>query len=340
MTSLAQQIARRQHQLAILAHHYQADAIVEHAHFVGDSLELARRVTELSAEHIVFCGVHFMAESAAILARPEQKVHAPVLEAGCVMANMAPAQLLEAVLARLARTGARVTPLTYVNSSAAIKAVVGRAGGAVCTSANAQRMLQWALEQGDCVLFLPDANLGANTARAVGLPQASVERLDISAGGLHVPAAQAGVRVYLWPGCCAVHHKIRLEDIQAVRTKFPQARILVHPECRPEVVAAADGAGSTSYLIREAAKAPAGSTLALGTEDNLVARLARRHPEVHILPVRRVLCSNMAKTDPHALAAKLRELDTAQPVRVDATTAAEARRALERMLAACAAPSR
>jgi quinolinate synthase len=131
-----------------------------------------------------------------------------------------------------------------------------------------------------------------------------------------------------------------MEDIQAVRTKFPQARILVHPECRPEVVAAADGAGSTSYLIREAAKAPAGSTLALGTEDNLVARLARRHPEVHILPVRRVLCSNMAKTDTHALAAKLRELDTAQPVRVDAATAAEARHALERMLAACAAPSR
>ncbi|BDV01415.1 quinolinate synthetase [Thermodesulfomicrobium sp. WS] len=340
MTSLAQQIARHQHRLAILAHHYQADAIVEHAHFVGDSLELARQVTELAAEHIVFCGVHFMAESAAILARPEQKVHAPVLQAGCVMANMAPAPLVEAVLARLTRSGARVIPLTYVNSSAAIKAVVGRAGGAVCTSANAQRMLQWALEQGDCVLFLPDANLGANTARAIGLPQTSIERLDICAGGLHVPAAQADVRVYLWPGCCAVHHKIRLEDIQAVRAKFPQARILVHPECRPEVVAAADGAGSTSYLIREAAQTPAGSTLAIGTEDNLVARLARRHPEVRILPVRRVLCSNMAKTDVHALTAKLQELDTAQPVRVDAATAAAARLALERMLTACAPPNR
>lgn len=339
MTSLADQIAHHQHHLAILAHHYQMDAIVEHAHFVGDSLELARRVTELAAEHIVFCGVHFMAESAAILARPDQKVHAPVLEAGCVMANMARAPLLEAVLARLARSGARVIPVTYVNSSAAIKAVVGRAGGAVCTSANAQRMLQWALEHGDSVLFLPDANLGANTARALGLPQAGIQRLDISAGGLHVPAAQPDVHVYLWPGCCAVHHKIRVQDIHTIRARFPQARILVHPECRPEVVAAADGAGSTSYLIREAATASAGSTLAIGTEDNLVARLIRRHPEVRILPVRQVFCSNMAKTDAQALSAKLQELDTASPVRVDAATVAAARLALERMLTTCATPT-
>ncbi len=334
--TVADQISYYGDRLAILAHHYQADAIVDHAHFVGDSLELARRVTELAAEHIVFCGVHFMAESAAILARPEQKVHAPVLEAGCVMANMAPASLLAVVLARLCQSGARVVPLTYVNSSAAIKAVVGRHGGAVCTSANAPRMLRWALDAGDAVLFLPDANLGANTARVLGLPHTSVQRLDLRASGNHVPPAQPSIRVYLWPGCCAVHHKIRLADIERLRRHHPEARILVHPECRPEVVAASDGAGSTSYLIREAAAAPSGSTLAIGTEDNLVQRLARRHPEVTILPVRQVLCSNMAKTDLAALQAKLAELEIAHPVRVDAKTAGAAREALERMLAACA----
>lgn len=334
--TLAQRIAQLGPRLAILAHHYQADAIVAHAHFVGDSLELARQVTELSAEHIVFCGVHFMAESAAILARPDQKVHAPVPSAGCVMANMAPAPLLEAVLARLQRSGARVVPLTYVNSSAAIKAVVGRHGGAVCTSANAQRMLAWALDAGDAVLFLPDANLGANTARALGLPDAAIRRLDVRAGAAHVPAAQPGVRLYLWPGCCAVHHQIRLAHVETVRRTYPEARILVHPECRPEVVAAADGAGSTSYLIRQAAAAPAGSTLSIGTEDNLVQRLARRHPEVRIVPVRRIRCSNMAKTDTATLEATLANLDTVLPVRVDPATASAARQALERMLSACA----
>ena len=334
MTSLAERIQSYGENLAILAHHYQSDAIVQHAHFVGDSLELARRVTQLTAEHIVFCGVHFMAETAAILARDDQKVYAPVLQAGCVMANMAPSPLLEEALRRLSRSGARTLPLTYVNSSADLKAVVGKWGGAVCTSANAAAMLRWALDQSDAVLFVPDANLGRNTARSLGLNDKEIHTLDVRAAAAHIPQAQPGIRLYLWPGCCAVHHKIRLADVSRIRTQFPSARILVHPECRPEVVAASDGAGSTSFLIRETMAAPAGATLAIGTEDNLVQRLARQRPDLHVVPVRRILCSNMAKTDPEALASTLDRLSMVTPVRVAHDKASQARLALDRMLQA------
>jgi quinolinate synthase len=171
--------ARLGRRLCILAHHYQADEVVRHADILGDSLELARRIDGLDAEHIVFCGVHFMAETAAILARPEQKVHIPDINASCVMAEMAPAPLVETVIKALNQGGRRIIPLTYVNSSAAVKAVCGRFGGSVCTSANAAIMLRWALDQGDGVLFLPDANLGMNTARLLGLKDLEISRMDV-----------------------------------------------------------------------------------------------------------------------------------------------------------------
>jgi len=321
--------------LCILAHHYQADEVVRHADILGDSLELARRIDGLDAEHILFCGVHFMAETAAILARPGQKVYIPDAQASCVMADMVPALLAEEVLLRLNRDGKRIIPLTYVNSSAAVKAVCGNHGGSVCTSANAPTMLRWALTQGDGVLFLPDANLGRNTARAIGLEEESVLRLDIRGQGRLVPAADHSRRLYLWPGLCAVHAKFQTTQISAIRAKEPQALIYVHPECSPEVVQMADGAGSTTYLIKAVAEAKSGSTIYVGTEWSLVNRLAARHPDKTIRPLRRALCSNMAKVTEANLGAMLRQIDAAPQVRVEEHIARPARLALERMLTAC-----
>jgi quinolinate synthase len=321
--------------LCIMAHHYQADAVVRHADILGDSLELARRIDGLNAEHIVFCGVHFMAETAAILAGPGQKVHIPDQEASCVMADMVPADLAETVVTALNRDGARVIPLTYVNSSAAVKAVCGRHGGSVCTSANARTMMRWALDQGDGVLFLPDANLGANTARALDIDPSRLHRLDVRGRGRFVPAADRSGNVYLWPGLCAVHAKFHTAHIETVRRDEPHALVLVHPECHPDVVALADGAGSTSYLIKAVAEAPAGSTIYVGTEWNLVNRLAARHPDRTVRPLRTALCSNMAKITEENLARTLAALDTAEPVRVDEDIAVPARLALHRMLVAC-----
>ncbi len=321
--------------LSILAHHYQSDGVVRHADILGDSLELARRIDGLDAEHIVFCGVHFMAETAAILARPGQKVHIPDPGASCVMADMVPTLLAEKVITALNRDGARIIPLTYVNSSAAVKAVCGRHGGSVCTSANAATMMRWALDQGDGVLFLPDANLGSNTARSLGIAPGRVLRLDVRGQGRFIPAASPSTDLYLWPGLCAVHAKFHSEQIAAVRKDEPEALVLVHPECDPEVVALADGAGSTSYLIRAVAEAPAGSTIYVGTEWNLVNRLALRHTDRTVRPLRSCLCSNMAKITEENLARTLLGLDAAEPVRVDENIAGPARLALERMLQAC-----
>lgn len=321
--------------LAILAHHYESDDIVCHADILGDSLELARKINGLDAEYIVFCGVHFMAETAAILTRPGQQVYFPDLSAGCVMANMIPPQLVEAVLLRLRQEGARIIPLTYVNSPAAVKALCGRYGGSVCTSANAATMLAWALGQGDGVLFLPDANLGRNTAQALDLPASEQRVLDVRQAGARVAAADAATRLYLWPGLCAVHAKFKSTHIQAVRSADPVARILVHPECAPDVVNLADGAGSTSYLIQQTAAAQAGAHLVIGTEYNLVQRLARRYPDKDIRPLRKALCSNMAKITPAKLLHTLQTLDTGAPVLVSEDIAAPARLALQRMLAVC-----
>lgn len=333
--SIASIKARLGKKLCILAHHYQVDDVVRHADIAGDSLELARRIDGLEAEHIVFCGVHFMAETAAILARPEQKVHIPDVEASCVMAEMVPAELAEIVLHRLNSGGRRIIPLTYVNSSAAVKAVCGQFGGSVCTSANAPVMLRWALEQGDGVLFMPDANLGRNTAAILGLPDREIMRLDVRGGGRLVNPPAEHIRLLLWPGLCAIHAKFFPEHIEKARADHPGALVLVHPECDPEIVTLADGAGSTSYLIREVAAAPTGSTVFVGTEWNLVNRLRQRHTDKDVRPLRRVLCSNMAKITEEKLHATLQSLDHAAPVRVEHAIAAPARLALERMLAAC-----
>jgi quinolinate synthase len=321
--------------LCTLAHHYQADEVVAHADILGDSLELARRIDGLEAEHIVFCGVHFMAETAAILARKGQRVHIPDSGASCVMAEMAPAPLVETVISRLNAGERRIIPLTYVNSSAAVKAVCGRFGGSVCTSANAATMLRWALDQGDGVLFLPDANLGRNTARTLGLAESEIIHVDVRGeGGLVMPSSPVH-RLFLWPGLCAIHAKFHPAQIEHIRTAHPKALVLVHPECAPDVVALADGAGSTSYLIREVAAAAPGALIFVGTEFNLVDRLRARHQDKDVRPLRTALCSNMAKITPAKLLDTLRNLEQAPPVQVDEAVAAQARLALTRMLAAC-----
>lgn len=343
MTTASQRIeavrARLGDRLAILGHHYQADAVVRHVDFQGDSLELSRKVDALAAEHIVFCGVFFMAESAVALARPGQKVHIPDPGATCPMADMAPARRLGELLDQLRAGGRHVVPLAYVNSSAEVKAICGRYGGSVCTSANARTMLQWALAQGDAVLFLPDRHLGHNTANQLGLAQDERLAVDIRPGHPPVdPARAARARLLLWPGCCAIHHMLRAGHVETVRAALPGVRVVVHPECAPELVQAADSAGSTSHIIRYCEQAEAGSVIAVGTEDNLVLRLAQRHKAQGktIVPLKPgTLCSNMAKTTEERLAALLETLDSAAPLALPDEVARQSRVALTRMLDIC-----
>ncbi|MGE4292730.1 MAG: quinolinate synthase NadA [Desulfovibrio sp.] len=318
--------------LSILAHHYQTDAIVAQADITGDSLELARRIDTLEAGLIVFCGVYFMAESAAILRRPDQKIFTPEPEATCPMADMAEAGAVRRTLAALGRERT-VVPLTYVNSSAAVKAVVGEAGGSVCTSANAVTMLRWAMERGDAVLFLPDRHLGWNTADKLGLPEA--ERLLIDPA--FPDAAQAAkARLLLWPGHCPVHDAYGAELVEKARQEHPDCLVAVHPESPPAVVAASDADGSTSFLIRWCEQAPEGSTLVLGTEASLVDRLATRHAgRKTVLHLSRSWCEDMRKTTPEKLANLLENVDAARPEDVAEEIKQPARLALERMLQAC-----
>lgn len=324
--------------LAIVGHHYQSDDVIAHVDRVGDSLELARMMDSIEAKYVVFCGVHFMAESAALLARPGQSVYLPVSDASCVMAEMTPAALLEKVFHRVSSGGRKVLPLAYVNTSLAVKAVVGRHGGAVCTSANADRMMRWALDRSDVVLFLPDKNLGVNTAERLGLPESARALVDIRQGGELAQLPEA-VRLLLWPGCCAVHACFRPELAAAARQKDPQARILVHPECSPAMVQASDGAGSTSFLIREAETSAPGSVLYIGTESNLVHRLMNRHAgRVRIQPLTESTCSHMLKISAESLLYTLEGIQRgdAPVTRVDESMAAPAKASLQRMLEQCA----
>ncbi len=318
--------------LCILAHHYQSDEVVRHADAVGDSLELARRVPSLEAEHIVMCGVSFMGETAAVLAGRGQKVHLPDPEAGCTLADLAPARMVETVLRELNRDGEPVVPLAYVNTSAAVKALCGRYNGSVCTSANAETMLQWALEQGSGVLFLPDRNLALNTADRLGIPES---RRDFLLGA---HGDEAGT-VSIWPGICDVHTAFRAEEIRKVRESDPGAQVMVHPECPPELVRMADASGSTSQIIAYAEKSVPGSRIHVGTEINLVRRLQRRFaPEKAVLPLQACDCPFMARITEKRLAESLEGISRgrAPEVAVDPEQARWAREAVERMLRACA----
>lgn len=327
--------------LSILGHHYQTDDVIHFTDIQGDSLELARKITNLDAEHIVFCGVFFMAESAAILCRDDQKIHIPDVTASCPMADMAEAGRVRKTLEILQQDGRKIVPLTYVNSSAAVKAVVGEYDGSVCTSANARTMLDWALNQGDAVLFLPDMHLGCNTANLLGIPEDKrlILPKDVIDGdpALHVdPAAADDKRLILWPGYCPIHEEFTLDSTRAIRETEPDAKIVVHPECSPSVVEASDGNGSTTFLIKYAEEADDGTTIYIGTEENLVNRLAARYEGRKVIrPLLSSQCEDMGKITVEKLADTLENLNYSNPVTVSNAIREPARRALERMLAVC-----
>ncbi|MDR0338758.1 MAG: quinolinate synthase NadA [Desulfovibrio sp.] len=331
--------------LTIVGHHYQAEEVIRHTDLRGDSLELARKCAALDSRWIMFCGVYFMAESAALLARPGCEVHLPEPSAECSMAMMSPAPLLDAVLGKLSATGRKIVPLAYVNSTLAVKAVVGRHGGSVCTSANAVTMLRWALGRGDAVLFLPDKNLGRNTADRLGIPQRECHVLNIREQGGRIDQDVADrAKLLLWPGFCSIHTRFAVRQVERLRAENPGARVVAHPECTPEVVAAADAAGSTSFIIRYADEMPDGGTLVIGTEINLVERLAEQHRHrLHILPLVESACTHMAQTTEERLAealdalAESADMGKASPflVRIDDDLTIPARKALECMLAVC-----
>ncbi|MBN7793091.1 quinolinate synthase NadA [Microbacterium esteraromaticum] len=336
----------------VLGHFYQREEVVRHADYVGDSFQLANAALEHpDAEAIIFCGVHFMAETADLLSRPEQSVILPNLAAGCSMADMADIDQVEDcweqladVLGPLDKPDAEgrvpVIPVTYMNSSAAIKGFVGRHGGIVCTSSNAATVLEWAFERGRRVLFFPDQHLGRNTAKAMGV---TLDRMPMwnprrPLGG---SSAQELIdsQVILWHGFCSVHRRFTVDQIDTARAEHPGVRVIVHPECPMEVVDAADEAGSTDYIRRAIAGAKEPTTFAIGTEINLVKRLAAQHPQHEIFCLDPVVCpcSTMYRIHPGYLAWVLEELVAGRVqnrIRVADDVAAPARVALERMLAA------
>jgi quinolinate synthase len=327
----------------ILGHHYQRDEVIQFADVTGDSFKLARdAAARPDAEFIVFCGVHFMAESADILTGPEQKVVLPDLAAGCSMADMAVLSQVEACWDVLEEQGiaADVVPVTYMNSSADIKGFVGRHGGVVCTSSNAERSLEWAFSKGRKVLFLPDQHLGRNTAvLEMGLSLDDCVLYDPHKPNGGLTAQQlADATMILWRGHCSVHGRFSLDAVNEVRNRVPGVNVLVHPECQHEVVTAADYIGSTEYIIRTIEAAPAGSAWAVGTELNLVRRLAKAHPDKQIMFLERNVCycSTMNRIDLPHLVWSLEELVAGRvpnQITVDPETAANARAALDQMLA-------
>ena len=293
--------------LLILGHHYQRDEVIEFADHTGDSFKLSRQAAaQRDAEYIVFCGVHFMAESADVLSGQDQQVILPDLAAGCSMADMAASDQLEVCWSELETMGAqRVIPVTYINSAASIKAFCGERDGVVCTSSNADATLQWAWERGDQILFLPDQHLGRNTAYAMGVPldQMVVWDPDIPFGGVD-PEALRRARMILWKGHCSVHTKFNVQQVNSVRQRHPNVRVIVHPECTWDVVQAADDSGSTEYIIRQIHDSPEGSVWAVGTEVHLVSRLAETlAPDRTVLTLDPIgcLCSTMFRVSPNHL---------------------------------------
>ncbi|MBG6083601.1 quinolinate synthase NadA [Zhihengliuella flava] len=332
--------------VVILGHFYQRDEVVEHADFVGDSFQLANAaLTRQDARHIVFCGVHFMAETADILSRDDQSVILPNLAAGCSMADMADTDSVEECWEQLMELyadedgdQAPVIPVTYMNSSAALKAFVGRHGGIVCTSSNATTVLNWAFARGRRVLFFPDQHLGRNTAKALGVPldQMPLWNPRRALGGNEAATLRAA-RVILWHGFCSVHKRFTVGQIDAARQQYPNARVIVHPECPMEVVDAADAAGSTDFIRKDVAAATEPTVFAIGTEINMVNRLADEYPQHTIFCLDPVICpcSTMYRIHPGYLAWVLEELVAGRVVNqitVDPQSTREAKIALRRML--------
>ena len=324
--------------LVILSHFYQDDDIVRFADFVGDSLQLGREASrQRDARYIVFCAVSFMAEMARILALPEQAVLHPESGARCPLAEMAQIDRVQAAWDGLKDLGHRLIPVVYVNSNADLKAFCGRNGGLVCTSANADRVFRHVFSQDRSVFFFPDENLGRNTAWRVGVPDASIALWDPEQGvnGMGGRDASAPPKVFLWKGHCYVHTVFLPSDVRSVRDAYPGITVIVHPECRQDIVFMADASGSTSFIRDSIEKSAPGSKWAVGTEFNFVDRLKRDNPDKFVIPLKKSGCSDMAKVSPWKLLHILEGLVDGElrgKVIVDGETAGEARTALERML--------
>ncbi|MFI4920172.1 MAG: quinolinate synthase NadA [Gammaproteobacteria bacterium] len=328
----------------VLGHHYQRAEVYRHADKTGDSLKLARLAAECDAEYIVFCGVHFMAEVADVLSRPEQKVILPDLAAGCSMADMANLAKVEAAwreLATVLEPDETIMPITYINSAADLKAFCGRHGGIVCTSTNAKGILGWAFERRKKVLFFPDQHLGRWSGHKLGvsLDEMAVWDFDKPMGGL-TPEQIKRAKILLWNGHCSVHQMFRPEHIDAFRKKYPEAKVISHPECAFEVCLKSDYVGSTEYILKTVHAAEPNTRWLVGTELNLVNRLheevKHRGVNVHFMSPMVCMCSTMFRVDPQHFAWTLENLvagKVVNQIRVPEPDAGQARTALERMLA-------
>jgi quinolinate synthase len=331
----------------ILGHHYQRDEVIRFADFTGDSYKLSKIAAETDAKYLIFCGVHFMAESADVLGRDSQQVILPDLNAGCSMADMAEISQVEACWEALARANlvANTIPITYMNSSAAIKAFCGENGGLVCTSSNARQAFEWAFKRGKQILFLPDQHLGRNTGFAMGIPLNEMKIWDPWA--IQIPVNQGGLssqdltnaKILLWKGHCSVHQRFLPSHVDTVRAKYPGIQVIVHPECRWEVCQKADALGSTERLIQLVEDAPVGSMFAIGTEIHLINRLAKRFApqgkKIITLDDTGCLCTTMYRISPQHLAWALENLlegRVVNRIQVRKNVKHWARVALDRML--------
>jgi quinolinate synthase len=345
--SMDERIARARARLGattiLLGHHYQRDEVIRFADYTGDSYKLSRIAAETAAKYLVFCGVHFMAESADVLGRPDQKVILPDLNAGCSMADMAEIGQVEDCWDALMDSGltpADILPITYMNSTAAIKAFCGERGGLVCTSSNAQKAFEWAFARAGKILFLPDQHLGRNTAFAMGIPLSEMVVFDPYQinGGL-TPARLKAAKVILWKGHCSVHQRFLPDHVDQVRAKYPGIHVVVHPECRWEVCQKADALGSTERIIQLVRESPEGSMFAIGTEIHLVNRLAKEFAplgkKVITLDDTGCLCTTMFRITPQHLCWALENLVEGRVVNqisVPADVKHWAKVALDRML--------
>lgn len=333
--------AKRRHgrKMIILAHHYQRLEVTEVADFIGDSYELSRVASERKdAEHIVFCGVHFMAEAADILSADHQKVYLPNPLAGCPMADMADIDDVLAAWQRLVDLGlaGRTLPLSYMNSAAELKAFCGRLGGLICTSSNAKAAYDYVYARADRLFFFPDENLGYNVGRQMGIPDDRIVVWDFRAddGGID-PDRLRNARLILWKGHCHVHTNFKPEHVEEVRRRFPGVKVVVHPECVWEVVSRADAVGSTKFIVNYIDSQPPGSIIAVGTEINLINRMAHAHPDIRIFELSGQtcpVCANMYRTTMADLANTVENLDVFDRIVVKDEIKADARLALNRML--------
>lgn len=328
--------------VAILGHHYQRSEVYQHADFTGDSLRLSRLASNSDAEYIVFCGVHFMAEVADILSRPDQISILPDLSAGCSMADMANLAKVNRAWRELSSVldpDETITPVTYINSAADLKAFCGEHGGIVCTSTNARSILEWSFKQREKILFFPDQHLGRNTGYRMGIPleEMVVWNFDEPMGGL-TEAQIKKAKMILWNGYCSVHQMFQVDQIKAFKEKHPDGFVISHPECNFDVCQASDYVGSTEYILKVITEAPAGTKWLVGTELNLVNRLAEQFKEtklVQFMASTICMCATMARIDPQHLAWTLENLvegNTVNQIIVPEQEANLARIALNRML--------